>query len=284
MYRWKKDIVEWTMGKTLYLSVVFSWDLRKAKARAKQHKGKVIVGGPAAVMNSEIFEGIAEVRTEMKGVEPILFHNPLASFSSKGCIRNCKFCVVRGVEGDLKELKNFRPAPVMCDNNFLACSAKHQERVIETLKDYPLVDFNQGLDARLFDKNSADRLSKLKLRARFAFDSIKTESKVVDAIKLCQKRTTKDIRCYVLIGYKDTPEDALYRLELLKSMNVLTNPLRYQPSDAKKRNDYLAPEWTVEKMEKMRRYYSLTNYLGHIPFEDYKRRKFRRGIGFGLIE
>ena len=37
MYQWRKEIAQWKIGKTLYLSVVFTWDLPKARELAKDN-------------------------------------------------------------------------------------------------------------------------------------------------------------------------------------------------------------------------------------------------------
>ena len=269
---WSKGIASWTFGGKLCISVVFSWDIPKAIELAKKSKCKVLFGGPAALQNRAKLLKYGEVENFYAPVEPVLFHNPFASFSSRGCPNKCKFCTVPGIEGGIKELKSFRPAPIMCDNNFLATSRYHQKIVVEELKRFSFVDFNQGLDARLFTLAIADRMGKLKLHARFAFDHIGMESVVADAIKLCRKRTTKKVSVYVLIGYKDTPEDALYRMREVRKWKALPNPMRYQPLNAKKRNCYVDPNWTDRELKHMTRYWSRLKWLSPVPYEEYKAR------------
>ena len=62
MSRWGKELVSWRIGDTLYVSVVFSWHIDQAVAMLKKHDGLRLVGGPAAVLNPEAFDGVAEVR------------------------------------------------------------------------------------------------------------------------------------------------------------------------------------------------------------------------------
>ena len=272
MKQWLKDIASWQIGNTLYLSVVFSWDVDRAICMAREHKGRVVVGGPAAMLNREAFAAIAEPQAVCEEVEPILFHNPLASFSTRGCPNKCEFCAVPKVEGDLYQVTNFRPAPMMCDNNFLAATMNHQRRVVSELERFDLVDFNQGLDARLFTPERADNLGRLRLHARFAFDHANTEVAVHDAIELCRKRTTKRVSVYVLIGFKDTPDDALYRLEKVREWGAEPNPMRYQPLDAKQRNGYVAPGWTDRQLKDMMRFYSNMRFFRKVPFSEYQER------------
>ncbi len=177
------------------------------------------------------------------------------------------------MEGDLREVDNFRPAPVVCDNNLLAASKKHIRRVVDSLKQFPIVDFNQGLEARRFTSDIADMLGELKCKVRFALDSWGSESAVKDAVDLCKSRTTADIQIYCLIGFNDTPNDARAKLELIRSWGVLPNPMRLQPLDAVKKNEYRLPEmkhWTEKQLADTMRYYSRLNWLGHIPFSEYK--------------
>jgi hypothetical protein len=182
MNQWKKGIAHWSVGKTLYISVPFTWLVADAEKMAAQHKGKALIGGPGLMKP-----------TECPGFDPILFHNPCATFTTRGCPNRCPFCAVWRLEPEFIELPNFRPAPVLCDNNFTAATRKHQERVVETERQFDYVDFNQGIEARRFTPELADLLGNLRCKVRFAFDSWANESAVKDAIDLCRERTTKDI-------------------------------------------------------------------------------------------
>ena len=258
MYNWNKGIATWQVGKTLYISVPFTWLVGEAEKIAIRHKGEVLIGGPGLMKP-----------THCEGFEPILFHNPCATFTSRGCVNNCKYCAVPKLEGDLKEIPDFRPAPIICDNNFTACSRKHQERVVEAVKHYPLVDFNQGLEAKKFTPELADLLGKLNVHIRFAFDHWGEEANVKNAIDLCRVRTSKNISVYCLIGFNDNPESAKARLELVRSWGIRPNPMRYQPLDTKEKDSYVHPNWTERELSDMMRYYARLRYLEHIPFEEY---------------
>jgi len=259
MYQWRKGIAKWAVGNTLYLSVPFTWLMEDAQGMANEWKGKVRIGGPGVMKP-----------TECEGFEPLLFHNPCATYTTRGCPNRCPFCAVYLLEPEFLELPNFRPAPVICDNNLLAASVKHIERVVDSLKPFPLVDFNQGLEAKLFTPGIADLLGKLRCKVRFAFDSWGQESVVKGAIDLCRQRTTKDIGVYCLIGYRDEPESAQARLELVRSWGIRPNPMRYQPLDTTKKNSYLEPSWTEKKMRKMVEYYSRLRWFESIPYDEFR--------------
>lgn len=208
--------------------------------------------------------------SECPGYSPILFHNPLATFTTRGCVNKCSFCAVPKIEGEFLELENWRPAPVVCDNNLTAASKGHIRRVVDSLKLFPYVDFNQGFEARRFTPDLADMFGELKCHIRFAFDHWGAEQYVKDAIDLCQQRATKDITIFVLIGFKDTPEEAQAKLEEVRSWGVLPTPMRFQPLDAKRKNSYTPPLWTEYELHRMMRYYSRLNYFEHIPYKDFQ--------------
>lgn len=259
MYQWRKGIAQWSVGDKLYISVPFTWLIEEAEGIAAEWKGKAIIGGPGTMKP-----------TECEGFEPLLYHNPSATFTTRGCPNSCPFCAVPKLEGDFWEIKDFRPAPVICDNNLLAASNKHLTRVVDSLKQYRLVDFNQGLDVQLFKPGIADLLGGLRCKVRFAFDSWGQESIVKEAIDLCRERTTKNIGVYVLIGFHDNPESARARLELVRSWGLRPNPMRYQPLDATKKNSEMSPPWTEKEMRKMTEYYSRLIWFEKIPYEEFR--------------
>ena len=260
MNSWPKSIAKWHVGDTLYLSVPFTWQLADAQLEAdKWTKGPVKIGGPAI-----------GAPNDCEGFEPLLFHNPAATFTTRGCVNQCGFCSVPKLEPEFREIPDFRPAPMVCDNNLLAASKVHLRRVVDKLKVFQYVDFNQGLEAARFTPEVADLLSSLKCKVRFAFDGWYAEQAVIDAVELCKARTTKDIGIYVLIGYDDTPGDARARLEIVQSWGIRPNPMRYQPLDACEKDCYVAQGWTDKELKKMTRYYSRLRYLEHIPYEDYQ--------------
>jgi hypothetical protein len=226
MYQWRKSLATWNVGDTLYISVPFTWLMEEAKTLASQHKGKTLIGGPGLMQPNEC-----------EGFEPILFHNPCATFTTRGCPNACPYCAAPVLEGDLREIPDFRPAPVVCDNNLLAASKKHIRRVVDRLKGFRLVDFNQGLDCDLFTPDIADMLGELRCRVRFAFDDWHRQGALIDAINLCRKRTTGDIGVYCLPGYNDSPAGAMARLEKVRGLGIRPNPMRYQPLDAKTKNE-----------------------------------------------
>jgi hypothetical protein len=241
--------------------------LGDAEMQARGHKGPVVAGGPAVKLMGAPW-------AETPGTIPydtLAFHNPLATFTTRGCPNRCAFCAVPKIEGAFRELPTWKPAPIVCDNNLLAASMHHFNRVIASLMQFPYVDFNQGLEARRLTIQHICALLALKsVKVRFAFDHPSQETVVHDAVKLCQAHGLKDIGIYCLIGFDDTPDDALARLDLVRSWGIRPNPMRYQPLDAKTKNDFVADGWTERELRRTMKYYSRLRWLEHIPFSDFE--------------
>lgn len=263
---WAKGIVSWKAGRTLYLSVPFTWLMPEAEQMAQAHNGPVVAGGPAVKLTKPTW---AETPDECQ-YDVLSMHNPLATFTTRGCPNKCGFCAVPRIEGEFRELKTWKPAPVVCDNNLMAASKAHIRRVVKSLRHLKSVDFNQGLDARLFTSWHAGELAKLaNPTVRFAFDHVNVEGQVADAIAAARAAGLRSFHVYVLIGFKDTPEDARYRLEKVRQWGIRPNPMRYQPLTATEKDAYVGTGWTEGLLRDTVRYYSRLRWLEHIPFEQY---------------
>lgn len=278
MSSWSGGYVEWIEKNIAYISVVFSWQLEKAYQRAvwlKQMGYCVKAGGPAVSMNPDILADIAEIGG---AVNALPYHNPDATFTTRGCINKCAFCAVPKIEGDLVELDDWEVKPIICDNNITAASISHFDRVIDRLLEDNVsgVDFNQGLDARLLTEHHVERLvelhrAKLLKTTRLAWDHINLENEFMRAHTMLRDGgiPKNKISVYVLIGFNDTPEDALYRLQKVYDLGAYPCPMRYQPLDAAKKNDYVDEHWTEALLKKYVRYWFRKRYFGHIPFEKF---------------
>ena len=167
--------------------------------------------------------------------------NASITFTSRGCPRHCKFCTVKEheplftVRHDwVKDVYNPLPKIIFWDNNWLA--SPNFERDCEIINSIgKSVDFNQGLDARLYSSRIALMLSNINLNPiRFALDDAKLEKTVLSAIQLAKKYSSKEIRVYVLYNFEDTPEDFYYRIDILNREKVLSFPMEYRNSTPSK--------------------------------------------------
>lgn len=274
MKQWRKGIASWKVGNVLYQSIPFTWLLPDAFIQAREHKGKVVAGGPAvALAKADGFYDLSWADTpETCPYDTLAFHNPLATFTTRGCVNQCAFCSVPKIEGDFEQLREWKPAPVICDNNLLAATRDHFYKVIESLKPFPYADFNQGLEARRLRPYHVDLLQTLKaVKVRFAFDWWSQESTTHDAIELCRKAGLNDLGVYCLIGFDDTPAEARARLDMVRSWRIRPNAMRFQPLDAQAKNSYVSPTWTEAELLKTMHYYNHLRWYEHIPFDEFTR-------------
>ncbi len=259
----------------IYLTTLFTWDLKTVVNCIHFYadrfpRAKIHVGGIAASL-------VPEYITSMTGIVPHkgLLHkaeayppdysftfnrklNASITFTSRGCVRRCRFCNVSTVEPDFYVKSNWQrdvaltlPRIVFWDNNWLASPNFSADcDTIESLGKQ--IDFNQGLDARLYNQAVAKRLSSLRLDPiRFAFDYASQERHIMRAINLAKKYAQCDIRVYVLYNFKDTPEDFFNRILLLNERGVLAFPMEYRRAtpDATK---FPGPHWNTQLLRALK--------------------------------
>lgn len=226
---WPKDVTTWQVNRTGYMSIPFTWLLPNTRARLLQADLFVdqwIVGGPAVKLMPEYLEGLPGVMVgrngshvaDMPGVLQRV--NPLATRTTVGCIRQCSFCGVRRIEGGFRELDDWPDLPILCDNNLLAASYRHFDRVIDRLIVHGWCDFNQGLDARILSRYHALRIAKIKKPiVRLALDHENDREPWESAVKLLLDAgiAKSRIRSYVLCGYDTGPDAARARCEYVEN-------------------------------------------------------------------
>jgi hypothetical protein len=154
-------------------------------------------------------------------------------FSTRGCVRTCPFCVVPAKEGALKVVAEFgdlwdgrSSELVLLDNNLTAAPIEHLRRLADDARAAGVrLDPCQGLDARLLtDEHAAIIAGGPFVRwLHIAFDSVRQEASVRRAVALLKDAGVEPrsrLMCYVLIGFDSTPEDDLYRVELLRTLDL----------------------------------------------------------------
>lgn len=279
MTDWPKKPYRWIIDRTLYISVPFTWNMPDVRGDILQGGfgwDRAIVGGPAVKLMPDYLKDIAEVWDEYPGVLQEI--NPQATRSTLGCPNGCGFCGVSKIEGPFRELDDWPDRPIYCDSNILASSRKHFDKVIDRLKHHPFSDFNQGLDARLLTEYHAGRLAELRNPLiRLAWDSMSTEKDFLHADrKLILAGIPKDrIRCFVLIGYSTTPEQALYQFNTLRDLGMKANPMRYEPLDSLARGSHIDGNlgWTQELLLDYMKYWANDRFFKGIPFEEFVRKQ-----------
>lgn len=153
------------------------------------------------------------------------------------------------------------------NNGFLHPETCKRDKLIATYKEFApyfdtkyrrlkgrlrYVDFNQGVDARLFTNEIVSLLEEIPVRPlRIAFDNIKTEPQYIKAIKLSEAHGMRDFSNYLLYNFTDKPVDLYHRLKinvmLCESMNVniYSFPMKYHPirGDHSHDRDYIGEHW-----------------------------------------
>lgn len=156
-------------------------------------------------------------------------------FTSRGCIRHCPFCIVHDKEGGFRRIfgdvdsalrsimgNHELTEMTFLDNNILAdrdwfielCNTLHSR--FPKMK----VDFNQGLDIRLIDDESARALSKLRpiTKWKFAFDMMSYKDKVTKGIEILNRyiKVRSMVLFYVYVDGDYQIPDAVARCRILK--------------------------------------------------------------------
>jgi len=186
--------------------------------------GDIMEGGSGYDYNIELWEEAEHICPDYS-----LYSYPHAlGFLTRGCIRNCSFCIVPKKEGQIRSNANIeeflggRKTAVLMDNNVLA--SDHGLEQIEKIIDLGIrVDFNQGLDARIISANPniAELLSRVKWLKpiRLACDNKNQMQVVKNAVEKLREygATPRQYFVYMLITDID---DALERFNFLRGLKV----------------------------------------------------------------
>ncbi len=148
-------------------------------------------------------------------------------FLSRGCPRNCGFCIVSGKEGrrsvkaaDLSEFWTGQREIKLLDPNLLACP-DHEDLLDQLARSRAWVDFSQGLDIRLITPDNAALLNRVRTKAvHFAWDDPRQDLTPYFRrfLELTNIRSDRKRRVYVLTNYGSTHEQDLYRVDALWAM------------------------------------------------------------------
>lgn len=233
----------------VYCSVIFPWNWPKA-ARLKHAYPRIEFGGtgfdikkclPPEIeacvpdyglytqeeVYSRVCRGIGTKDAKLGKAETIRTMG--IGFTSRGCVRNCAFCVVPQKEGSLRqdsEIKDIiRPNTnviTLLDNNLTAdpyCLDKLAE-----IRDRGLVvDINQGVDVRLMTDEKAKAFSEVKhLRSlHYAWDIMEHEQQVLRGIEVLSRHVKKwQQMCFMLVGFNTNFEEDMYRFLRLTEIGI----------------------------------------------------------------
>lgn len=132
-------------------------------------------------------------------------------FLTRGCIRNCPWCVVPRKEGSIRPYSTWQEIKrtdsrdiVLMDNNILACP--HGIEQLQSMVGQKVrIDINQGLDARLITDDIADLLAKLKWirQIRMACDTDSMLPVVLQAIEKLKRFGVPASKVFVYVLVRD---------------------------------------------------------------------------------
>jgi hypothetical protein len=208
------------------ISVPFTWDIPRAEHLQRSWSrfySRVELGGP----------GLGDPGGEFTAG---LFLRKGITITSRGCIRHCPWCHVPAREGRIRELKSIAPGHIIQDNNILACSKAHVERVFAMLRDQrKAASFNGGLDARLLRPWHLELFKSITIgELWFAADEEGAIRPLKYAAKLFGELPLWKKRAYVMIGYDgESLNQAEARLEAVYDMGFLPFCQLYQPEEPK---------------------------------------------------
>jgi hypothetical protein len=164
---------------------------------------------------------------------------------TRGCNKNCPFCIVRKKEGPLhtvspKNLNLNGEFLKIMDNSFFA-APNWKESVQYILNTKQKVKDFEGIDLFTIDEEVAYYLTKkIKFKRndyalRIAWDNPRVDitPKLEEVIKWIRPYR---FTCYVLIGYWSTPEEDLYRVETLRKFNIIPFIMPYNKKEFYQRN------------------------------------------------
>ena len=250
----KGDLVEWysesdEIYDIVYMSKVFS-DVYSPDVQPPPNARRIIKGGTGYAIHLENGKEVYhkeedpplphEIETicpdyslypEYTGYGLPLKKQTAYGFLTRGCPRGCSFCHVTPKEGrcaykvaDLSQFYHGQGHICLSDPNILAC--KDAPALLKQLADSgATIDFNQGLDARLITKETADLLARMKLKTpHFAMDSMESIEAVkrglryyVDACKRIKgKWNWRNAKVFCLTNFNTTHQQDMQRIEAIQ--------------------------------------------------------------------
>lgn len=170
-------------------------------------------------------------------------------FTTRGCIRQCGFCVNRLLNRvvEWSPVSEFvdpnRPAIYLWDDNIMAAPPKVFKAVMDSLQatNKPF-QFRQGMDIRLMTNEKAELLSKVKYHGDyiFAFDHYKMDDpaekrhveQTIRGLDIWRKHCNKSTKLYVLVAYDSQDEKdiegAFFRIKTLMEYGCLPYIMRFE--------------------------------------------------------
>ena len=179
-------------------------------------------------------------------------------FLTRGCPRHCPFCIVGDKEGlvsrkvaNLSQFWNGQKNIKLLDPNILAC-ADHMDLLEQLANSKALVDFTQGLDARMLTDENIAVLKRIRIkRIHFAWDNPKDKT-VPKALEMFSEKyglnpKAHNVVVYLLTNYWSTHQQDLERVQWLREHFFVPYVMIYNKPSAP-RETRLLQRWVNNKI------------------------------------
>jgi hypothetical protein len=287
--RLERDLFE-PVPDIVYGSAIFSFSGERV-ARLKQNFPQAIFGGTYNLLENHTVEQLLGVEQyehyeyEIEGMPPF---DASIGFTQRGCRLKCGFCVVPRKEGRPRSVNTIadiwrgEPWPRhihLLDNDFFGQPREQwQERIREIRDGKFKVCFNQGINTRMIDEESAGALGSVALyddsfkerRLYTAWDNLGDEARFFRGVDTLERAGIKPsiLLVYMLVGYAkdETWEPVLYRFKRMAARNIKPYPMVY--GDRKRRLEPDHPTLGKRTLGDFQRW-AIRKYYTVVDFEHY---------------
>ena len=202
---------------------------------------KVIKGGTGYGLDNKLPEEVEHIYPDYS-----LYNitDTAYGFLTRGCPRGCQFCIVGKKEGlcsrkvaDLSEFWTGQKNIVLNDPNILACR-DWRDLLNQLAESKAIVDFNQGLDARVLTEEKCHALNKVRIKEiHFAWDRYEDKAKVLPKLQMFAEVSKKEPHAhnaivYVLVNHTSTIEQDLERIYTLRDLGYWAYVMVYDKPHA----------------------------------------------------
>lgn len=228
---------------------------------------KIIKGGRGYDSKAKLPDEIEHVMPdyELYGIKDTAY-----GYLTRGCPHNHAYCCVPEMEGrcshkvaDLSEWWDGQRNIVLMDPNLLACKDR-MELLNQLAASRAYVDFNQGLDIRLTNKEIAEKLGEIRVKAlHFAWDNPKEDLEPYFRSfgEWYRRKDPSRKIVYMLTNFDSTHEEDLYRVYKLKEMGFLPDVRIYDKPHAP-RETLMLQRWVNNRVI----FASVERFEDYVPY------------------
>lgn len=219
----------------VYASCIFDWNKHKVDGLRFMHpNAEIDIGGSGIDYSKKLGVDFDYLMPDYSLYPECDFD---LGFTTRGCIRNCPFCIVPKKEGAFRINQHPREfhdpshkKAVYMDNNILANPEWFFEIADWTINNKIKVDFNQGLDLRLITPEIADKIAECKTFKpwRFAFDNLALKDQVTKGLETLTNAGVgirHNALVYVYVDGDQDIDNAVERCNILRKIGVMPYPM-----------------------------------------------------------